>query len=105
MKKTFSNLIILLFIIIQGCSTKKKLIGIKEAQYHFKKDSSKTYFTIIQLNDVYEIAPIQNGKYGGMARVESIHQKILKESENTMIVLGWRLFKSIFIRYDKSRWS
>ncbi|CAL2075152.1 bifunctional metallophosphatase/5'-nucleotidase [Tenacibaculum sp. 190524A02b] len=88
MKKTFSYLLTFLIIVLQSCSSKKKLIASKEAQYHFKKDSSKTYFTVIQLNDVYEIAPIQNGKYGGMARVESIHQKILKEDENTMIVLA-----------------
>lgn len=34
---------------------------------------------ILQLNDVYEIAPIENGKTGGMARVASvIHQKKLQ---------------------------
>ncbi|TDQ29752.1 bifunctional metallophosphatase/5'-nucleotidase [Tenacibaculum caenipelagi] len=50
--------------------------------------NSKTYFTIIQLNDVYEIAPIQGGKYGGMARVESVHQELLKENKNTMLILA-----------------
>ena len=50
--------------------------------------NSKTHFTIIQLNDVYEIAPIQGGKYGGMARVETVHQNLLKENKNTMLVLA-----------------
>ncbi|WP_428742701.1 bifunctional metallophosphatase/5'-nucleotidase [Tenacibaculum sp.] len=50
--------------------------------------NTKTHFTIIQLNDVYEIAPIQGGKYGGMARVETVHQNLLKENKNTMLVLA-----------------
>lgn len=45
-------------------------------------------FNIIQLNDVYEIAPIQGGKYGGMARVETIHKKLLEENPNTFLMLA-----------------
>jgi 2',3'-cyclic-nucleotide 2'-phosphodiesterase (5'-nucleotidase family) len=45
-------------------------------------------FTIIQLNDVYEISPIQGGKYGGMARVETLHKKLLEENPNTLLVLA-----------------
>ncbi|MCD8407809.1 bifunctional metallophosphatase/5'-nucleotidase [Tenacibaculum dicentrarchi] len=56
--------------------------------YLFKKDSSKTYFNILQLNDVYEISPIQSGKFGGMARVETVHQNLKKENKNTMLVLA-----------------
>ena len=50
--------------------------------------SNKTQFTILQLNDVYEISPIQGGKFGGMARVETVHQNLLKENKNTMLVLA-----------------
>ncbi len=52
------------------------------------KDDSKIDFTFLQLNDVYEIAPIQGGEYGGMARVETIHQELLQENKNTMLFMA-----------------
>ncbi len=52
------------------------------------KGDGKIEFTFLQVNDVYEIAPIQGGKYGGMARVETVHQELLKENPNTMLVMA-----------------
>ena len=52
------------------------------------QDDGKIDFTFLQVNDVYEIAPIQGGKYGGMARVETIHQELLSENPNTMLVMA-----------------
>ena len=52
------------------------------------KDDGKINFTFLQVNDVYEIAPIQGGKYGGLARVETVHQDLLKENPNTMLVMA-----------------
>jgi len=59
-----------------------------DTSYLFVKDSNNIYFTVLQLNDVYEIAPVQKGKYGGMARVETIRQELLKEDVNTFTVLA-----------------
>lgn len=59
-----------------------------KADYSFKKHPNKLYFNILQLNDVYEIAPIQGGKFGGMARVETIRKELLKETANTITVLA-----------------
>lgn len=53
-----------------------------------KKDDGIIEFNFLQLNDVYEISPIQGGKYGGMARVETIHKELLQENKNTMLVLA-----------------
>ncbi|MCI2228103.1 bifunctional metallophosphatase/5'-nucleotidase [Polaribacter sp. MSW13] len=53
-----------------------------------KKDDGKIEFTFLQLNDVYEIAPIQGGEFGGMARVETVHKDLLKENPNTMLFLA-----------------
>ncbi|CAA0255353.1 Putative 5'-nucleotidase [Tenacibaculum maritimum] len=53
-----------------------------------KKRSNTIEFNFLQLNDVYEIAPIQGGKYGGMARVATVHKQLLKENPNTMMVLA-----------------
>ena len=52
------------------------------------KDDGKIDFTFLQVNDVYEIAPIQGGKFGGMARVETVHQDLLKENPNIMLVMA-----------------
>lgn len=75
-------------IFLVTCQTNKKTLSKEELKYKFQKDSDKIYFTIMQLNDVYEIAPIQGGKFGGMARVETVHQELLKEDPNTMLVLA-----------------
>ena len=42
-----------------------------------KKNDDVINFTFLQLNDVYEIAPIQGGAFGGMARVETVHKNLL----------------------------
>ena len=52
------------------------------------KDDHKISFTFLQVNDVYEIAPIQGGKYGGIARLETVHQELLNENANTMLVMA-----------------
>ena len=44
--------------------------------------------TILQLNDVYEISPVDNGQYGGMARVAGLRKELLKENPNTLTVLA-----------------
>ncbi len=44
--------------------------------------------TILQLNDVYEIAPLEGGKIGGMARVATIRKQLLKENPNTLTVMA-----------------
>ncbi len=52
------------------------------------KDDGKIDFTFLQVNDVYEIAPIQGGKFGGMARVETVHKELLLENKNTMLFMA-----------------
>ena len=75
---------ITLTIFLVGCTSNKNT----KTAHQFNKQAGKTYFNILQLNDVYEIAPIQGGKFGGMARVETVHQNLLKENKNTMLVLA-----------------
>jgi len=47
-------------------------------------DDHKIKFTFLQLNDVYEISAIGGGEFGGMDRVETLHQQLLKENPNTL---------------------
>jgi 5'-nucleotidase len=44
--------------------------------------------TLLQLNDVYQIAPVDKGKNAGLARVETLRQKIKAESPNTLFLLA-----------------
>ncbi len=83
----FKKQLPLLIILCLLCACKAKNIRHNEA-FHFSKKPGNIYFTILQINDVYEIAPIQANKFGGMARVETIHQELLKENPNTMLVLA-----------------
>lgn len=52
------------------------------------KDDGRIDITFLQLNDVYEISPIQGGEYGGMARVETVHQELIKENQNTFLMMA-----------------
>lgn len=44
--------------------------------------------TFIQMNDVYEIAPVQDGKYGGLARVATIIKRNKQSDPNTFTFLS-----------------
>ncbi|MFQ5445453.1 MAG: bifunctional metallophosphatase/5'-nucleotidase, partial [Saprospiraceae bacterium] len=50
--------------------------------------STEIHFTILQLNDVYEIAPLEQGKVGGMARVSSLRKQLMLENANVLTVLA-----------------
>jgi len=71
MKKTF-YLFLVLGLFLVSCSTENDTVN----------------FTFLQLNDVYEIAPLEGGKVGGMARVEKLHQDLLKENPNTFMFMA-----------------
>ena len=53
-----------------------------------QKEDHKINFTFLQLNDVYEIAPIQGGQFGGLARVATVHQDLVKENKNTFLFMA-----------------
>lgn len=46
------------------------------------------HFIILQMNDVYEIAPLEKGKVGGMARVAALRNELLEETPNVLCVLA-----------------
>ena len=43
--------------------------------------------TVLQINDVYEITPVEKGKRGGLARVATLRDRIAGESPHTVFVL------------------
>lgn len=44
--------------------------------------------TLLQLNDVYEITPVEGGKRGGLARVATLRQRLLAANPNTYTLLA-----------------
>ncbi len=44
--------------------------------------------TLLQLNDVYQISPVDKGRNAGLARVATLRKKVLGESPNTLFLLG-----------------
>ena len=45
-------------------------------------------FTILQMNDVYEIEPLNHGAVCGLARVAYVRQQLLEDNPNTITVLA-----------------
>lgn len=52
------------------------------------KDDGKIEVVFVQVNDVYEIAPLGGGKEGGMARVGSLKNKYEQKNPNTFLVMA-----------------
>jgi 5'-nucleotidase len=53
-----------------------------------KQASPTTTITILQLNDVYQVSPVDQGKRGGIARVGTLQKKIRALSPNTLFLLS-----------------
>ena len=66
------KLLLAFLVLLSSCST----------------DDGKISFTLLQLNDVYEISSIQGGKFGGMPRVETLHKELLAKNKNTLLVMA-----------------
>ncbi len=50
--------------------------------------AKKTHITILQANDVYEMTPVNGGKYGGLARVQTLIKKLKKKNRHTYTILA-----------------
>jgi len=51
-------------------------------------DDGKISFTFLQVNDVYEIAPLAGGKEGGLARIATLKKNLLQENSNTFAFMA-----------------
>jgi len=50
--------------------------------------SKEVKINFVQLNDVYELTPVNGGKYGGLARVKTFVDELKEENPNTYTVLS-----------------
>lgn len=48
--------------------------------------------TLLHINDVYEITPVEGGRSGGLARVATLLERLEEENPHTLMVLGGDLF-------------
>lgn len=53
-----------------------------------EKQPTTTRITILQLNDVYQITPVDRGRRGGMARVATLQKQVRAESPHTLFLLA-----------------
>ncbi len=51
-------------------------------------DDGRIEVTFVQVNDVYEIAPLEGGKSGGLARVAALKKQELQKNPNTFLVMS-----------------
>jgi 2',3'-cyclic-nucleotide 2'-phosphodiesterase (5'-nucleotidase family) len=59
--------------------------------------AQKVKATFLQINDLYEIAPIQGGKFGGPARVATLRRQLLLKNPQTVTVIAGDFFSpSVF---------
>jgi 2',3'-cyclic-nucleotide 2'-phosphodiesterase (5'-nucleotidase family) len=92
-KLLYSSLALALFSV--SCSPARRVAGVK--------DDGKIEVNFLQINDVYEIAPLSGGKEGGMARVATIKKQLLAKNPNTYLVIaGDFLSPSVYnsLQYD-----
>lgn len=52
------------------------------------EQSNGVTLTILQMNDIYEIDPVNGGKEGGLARVASLRDTLLRRDPDTLTVLA-----------------
>lgn len=69
----------LMLFVFGACTPTKNLTS---------KDDGKIQINFIQINDVYEIAPLSGGKDGGMARVASLKKKYQQKNPNSFLVIS-----------------
>ncbi|HEY0042902.1 MAG TPA: bifunctional metallophosphatase/5'-nucleotidase, partial [Flavisolibacter sp.] len=51
-------------------------------------DNQRIDVSFLQINDVYEIAPLSGGKEGGIARVATLKKEYLRKNPNTYLVIA-----------------
>lgn len=76
------NLSILLVFILISCGTQKSVPTDNTSA------DSKIEFNILAVNDVYEIAALDNGRIGGMARVATVRDSLKKQNPNIFLFMA-----------------
>lgn len=68
---------VVLALLLFSCKTSQ--ISVNNAPFSFQ---------ILQLNDVYEIAPLEGGKVAGLARVATVRDELISENPQTLTIMA-----------------
>jgi 5'-nucleotidase len=79
MKKILCLPVVIVLLFFTACNTTKQATT---------TNNGKIDITIVQINDVYEIAPLDGGKVGGMARVATVKKTYKSKNPNTLLVIA-----------------
>ncbi len=64
------------------------LLGLNPSLRAAAPPERAAHLTILQLNDIYDITPVEKGKRGGLSRVATLQDRIRQENPNTIFVLA-----------------
>ncbi|MFK7908105.1 MAG: bifunctional UDP-sugar hydrolase/5'-nucleotidase [Chitinophagales bacterium] len=83
------SLIAFLFT-FNSCDSTKKTIKTPTTDIPAMEDVDDGIIEVVflQMNDVYEIAPLEGGKVGGLARVATVREQLLKENPLVVTILA-----------------
>lgn len=82
-----SAALLLAFLLLSACHTQRVAAP----------PDTTVELTILQLNDVYEIAPLEGGKAGGLARVASLLRTLEMDNPNTIAILAGDFLSPTFM--------
>lgn len=54
--------------------------------------SDVVHVTLLHINDVYEITPLDQGRSGGLSRIATLRRRLLADNPNTLLTLGGDFF-------------
>ncbi len=80
MKQYFRLTYLLIMATAFSCTSSRRVAG--------TQDDGKIEVVLLQVNDVYEIAPLAAGKEGGMARVATLKKQYKQTNPNTFLVMA-----------------
>lgn len=84
-RRKFGSLVsyLVALLIVLTCDIGAIKVGLAQQQ-----TESTTRITLLQVNDVYQFAPVDRGTRGGLARVMTLRKEIQKESPHTLFLLA-----------------
>ena len=75
--------------LLVACMAQSPVLAQEAAAHGARAAAAETVLvTLLQVNDVYQMSPIERGRRGGLARVATLRKKILAESPHTLYLLG-----------------
>jgi 5'-nucleotidase / UDP-sugar diphosphatase len=84
-----SSALLILLALLAGCATAPPPAAPEPAP---DAETSVVEVTLLHINDVYEITPVEGGRSGGLARVATLRDRLAAECPHTLMLLGGDLF-------------